>query len=1393
MGRVGAADGPGTISFWWKADSLFSEYDNYRPTALEFLVDGEVRASLKTGPADWMQENFSIGEGPHVLKWKYQCGGDFWRSYYYGLDCGFVDQIVWKQSQIVTFDANGGACGTKTATYPVGEAYGSLPEATLDGYAFTGWQTDAGALVTETSMVTTNATLTLHARWAEYVDGVAIGNVTAHQRFPWNGLVDIDYEVFCENPDAEVWVVPEATDGEHGRVLVMKTLSEDGATGRIKAGKHRMTWDAKADNPGVHSTALTVKMRRANATQTIAFAPIGEPTWQDRVELSATASSGGAVTFEVVSGPGKIEENVLTFTAGGTVEVRAVQAGDERWRPATVTQTVTVAKVAQTISFAAIGAQLATNRVELSATATSGLAVTFEIVSGPGVVTGNVLTFTGAGTVEVRMVQAGDERWLPATAMQTVTVAKAAWNSISIPGNIFTNALWDPGVRYLTSHSGSVWSGDVAVDQQGDFKFAANGNWTTSWGGVGVSPVILRLPAIGVGPLTANNGQNITLKAIDAPQTLHFAFDESNLTFSVTGPAAPAVTSAQLVGVFNDYGASSAGTLANSSGTLWTGDIQLTSGSSLALRVNGEDQAWGTPFPVTPDLPCTLPLCGDNSFSLPNFRPGTFRATFDAAALTLKLEQIATNAFVRAGIAAEGPLNALWAVRANTVFPQDINLAPVGASYAGSFWIDNPNTSFTLSFSERDANGNRGGLYWSTPAAATVTISSTPYTNTWITVTNARSVVSNIFTAPVAGLYKITFDPSSCAATVQRSYAAANNINLFKDPSFESGANWSFYNARRYDARAGSDDEPPAIHTGNGVAALLQRRTEEGDYGSISQWIPISTNYAGSTLRVSAWLCAFDDWTASRTRIWIQWQDASGNPVGTEKETDLSNIPSTWTPYSVDAEIPEGAVKANVLFAYNGSNDGRGVLLVDDAEAWFPAMATQMGVGPEALLIVEKVAQTISFEPIGDRMVTDRVTLSAIAASGGAVTFEMVSGPGVVEGNVLTFTGLGAVEVQAKQAGNDLWLPATATQIVEVGRQTMDFATIGAQLVTNRVELFATATSGGGVTFEVVSGPGMVTGNVLTFTGAGTVVVRAVQAGDERWLPVTATQTVPVLRELPYLVVDLSAGPDAASYPVTELDAPPDGGFNTDEYKTTKLVLRRIEPGTFKMGGKYQTTLTKPYYMGVFEVTQKQYELVTGSKPSYFNNAACYEKRPVDCVSWYTIRGNSDTYNWPNSQAVDANSFMGRLRARTGLEFDLPTEAQWEYACRAGTTSSYNNGGNSEDDLKLLGRYWYNGGENYSSSCDTSAGTAEVGSYLPNAWGLYDMHGNVWEWCLDWYGSLTSGATDPVGSSSGSGRVPRGGSWSIGAGDCTSSGRYGSSPSDSSRSYGFRLVRTLSK
>ena len=277
-----------------------------------------------------------------------------------------------------------------------------------------------------------------------------------------------------------------------------------------------------------------------------------------------------------------------------------------------------------------------------------------------------------------------------------------------------------------------------------------------------------------------------------------------------------------------------------------------------------------------------------------------------------------------------------------------------------------------------------------------------------------------------------------------------------------------------------------------------------------------------------------------------------------------------------------------------------------------------------------------------------------------------------------------------------------------------------------------------------------------------------------------------------YLVIDL----ETWQYRYTDT-APVDD----DACRTTELWLRYIPAGEFKMGSpkgelhrldnetQHKVTLTKPFYIGVFECTQKQWELVMGDWPSYFLNDR--RTRPVEEVSYDMIRGTGAQAGagWPTyGHAVDADSFMGVLRAKTGLMFDLPTEAQWEYACRAGT----------ETDLisyMKMGRFSNNGGMMMdtlpSRDWDTVNGTAEVGSYRPNNWGLYDMQGNVYEWCLDWWDGEAyspADATDPVGDATGSDRVIRGGSWFDHAAQCRLASRYNRKPSLTHMNCGFRVA-----
>ena len=291
-----------------------------------------------------------------------------------------------------------------------------------------------------------------------------------------------------------------------------------------------------------------------------------------------------------------------------------------------------------------------------------------------------------------------------------------------------------------------------------------------------------------------------------------------------------------------------------------------------------------------------------------------------------------------------------------------------------------------------------------------------------------------------------------------------------------------------------------------------------------------------------------------------------------------------------------------------------------------------------------------------------------------------------------------------------------------------------------------------------------------------------------------------------YMVVDMSGGLEASTWPVSYLSGVPSGGWDYD-HKTSKLVLRRIEKGTFTMGSprgefgraddetQHKVTLTKDYYIGVFEFTQQQWMFAMSENPSEYSATAA----PVENVNYKRIRGGEWGAEWPAGNDVDADSFLAVMRAKTGLAFDLPTEAQWEYACRAGTTTALNSGKNLTSEVACpnmdeVGRYYYN---QYDGKGGYSAHTT-VGNYAANNWGLYDMHGNIEEWCLDWWGAYDSASvTNPVGPDlcDYDWRVYRGGCWNDDAEDCRSARRDGMAPNqymdfgeEPGLYIGFRLV-----
>ena len=228
-------------------------------------------------------------------------------------------------------------------------------------------------------------------------------------------------------------------------------------------------------------------------------------------------------------------------------------------------------------------------------------------------------------------------------------------------------------------------------------------------------------------------------------------------------------------------------------------------------------------------------------------------------------------------------------------------------------------------------------------------------------------------------------------------------------------------------------------------------------------------------------------------------------------------------------------------------------------------------------------------------------------------------------------------------------------------------------------------------------------------------------------------------------------------------------GFTVNQNGKEVLKMAIIPAGDFMMGSESGSSdelpvhkvAVRPFYIGRTEVTQAQWQTVLGSLPNVGFKGS---ERPVERVSW-----------------EDVQEFCQRLSEQTGLEFRLPTEAEWEYAARAGTTTEYSFG----DDEKMLGDYaWFD--KNSGSS------THDVGQKLPNQFGLYDMHGNVWEWCEDnWHENYEGAPSDGSAWLSGGDstrRVVRGGSWDLNSDLCRSANRNRNHPDNRNNNIGLRLV-----
>ena len=295
-------------------------------------------------------------------------------------------------------------------------------------------------------------------------------------------------------------------------------------------------------------------------------------------------------------------------------------------------------------------------------------------------------------------------------------------------------------------------------------------------------------------------------------------------------------------------------------------------------------------------------------------------------------------------------------------------------------------------------------------------------------------------------------------------------------------------------------------------------------------------------------------------------------------------------------------------------------------------------------------------------------------------------------------------------------------------------------------------------------------------------------------------------------VMDIDLENKAVAY-YQSVDALPGGGLTNDIYRTTHLVMKKVRAAgmTFQMGSPtnespyrssgeviHDVAFTKDYYLAIYETTRRQFALMGCAEPNWSGATQAtpygsddYNQCPIGFITYNNLRGTSPTIDWPTT-GTTVGGYLATIRSTTGIStFDLPTEAQWEFACRAGTTTALYSGQGcpnqySSSTVPEIAWYYYNS--------DSGSTIHAVGGKPANDWGFYDMCGNAQEWCLDWYGNYDTSTTpvvDPPGSASGDSRVFRGGHFASFSPACRSAARGGGNPRDANARFGFRLCLPL--
>ena len=817
--------------------------------------------------------------------------------------------------------------------------------------------------------------------------------------------------------------------------------------------------------------------------QTITFAALPAKNYGDAaITLSATASSGLAPTYSLVSGPATLSGATLALTGVGTVIVRASQAGDTTYDAATpVERSFTVAQAAQTITFAPLANKTFGDAAfALSASSTSSLTPTFTVVSGPATLSGSTLTLTGAGTVTVRASQAGDTNYSAATDVdRSFSVAQASQNLTFAP---LTNKTFGDAAFALSASSTSSLTPTFTVVSG---PATLSGSTLTL---TGAGTVTIRASQVGDANYAAATPVERFFTVAASAQTLTFA-PLANKTFGDAAFALSASSTSSLTPTF---------TVVSGPATLSGSTLTLTGAGPVTVRASqagDANYAAATPversFAVSASGSATQTITfgalanktfGDPTVSLvatsdsglpPSFSIVSGPATILGSSLTITGAGTVT-------VRADQGGNDLYAAAASVDHsfavaqaPQTLTFAaPANMTYGDPDFelVASASSSLAPAFSLISGPATLSGAILTLTGAGTVTVRAEQTGNTnysaAIAVERSFSAGPASQTLTFAPLANKTFGDAAFALTASSSSELPPSFTIVSGPATLAGATVTL--------------------TGVGAVTIRASQTGNANYTAAA---PIERTFNVAEFVKSPQTITFAPVTGK----------SFGDPTFTLSASASSGLPLAFTLVSGPATLSGSSLTIT----------GAGTIIVRAEQAGDATYSTAVPV--ERSIDVAKATQALTFASLANKTFGDAAfALSASSTSSLTPAFTVISGPATLSGSTLTLTGAGTVTVRAEQSGDTNYAAATPierTLTVDPSGQSLTFAPLVDKTFGDAAfALSASSTSSLTPTFTVVSGPATLSGSTLTLTGAGPITVRASQAGDTNYAAATPVE-----------------------------------------------------------------------------------------------------------------------------------------------------------------------------------------------------------------------------------------------------------------------------------------------